>query len=147
MYVKMLVAQLCLTLCDPVDLSLPGSSVHGILQARILEWVAEAKKHLVRKEVLGSTPLLFSSPPFFPFLISLPHHANTIHAFLFFKLEIFTELLRQMACPLVIPTLGQLTAKIKKGTPTSQSNKRIQWPPLLLKLVERESTMNERKSR
>ena len=30
----------CLTLCDPVDCSLPGSSVHGILQARILEWVA-----------------------------------------------------------------------------------------------------------
>ena len=29
-----------LTLCDPVDYSLPGSSVHGILQARILEWVA-----------------------------------------------------------------------------------------------------------
>ena len=33
------VAQLCLTLCDPMDCSLPGSSVHGILQARILEWV------------------------------------------------------------------------------------------------------------
>ena len=31
--------QLCLTLCDPVNCSLPGSSVHGILQARILEWV------------------------------------------------------------------------------------------------------------
>ena len=35
-----LVAQLCLTLCDPMDCSSPGSSVHGILQARILEWVA-----------------------------------------------------------------------------------------------------------
>ena len=33
-------AQLCPTLCDPVDCSLPDSSVHGILQARILEWVA-----------------------------------------------------------------------------------------------------------
>ena len=32
--------QLCPTLCDPVDCSPPGSSVHGILQARILEWVA-----------------------------------------------------------------------------------------------------------
>ena len=32
--------QLCLTLCDPMDCSPPGSSVHGILQARILEWVA-----------------------------------------------------------------------------------------------------------
>ena len=32
--------QLCLTLCDPMDLSPPGFSVHGILQARVLEWVA-----------------------------------------------------------------------------------------------------------
>ena len=32
-------AQLCLILCKPMDYSLPGSSVHGILQARILEWV------------------------------------------------------------------------------------------------------------
>ena len=34
------VAQSCLTLCDPMDCSLPGSLVHGILQARILKWVA-----------------------------------------------------------------------------------------------------------
>ena len=34
------VAQSRPTLCDPIDCSLPGSSVHGILQARILEWVA-----------------------------------------------------------------------------------------------------------
>ena len=34
------VAQSCLTLCDPRDCSLPGSSVHGIFQARVLEWVA-----------------------------------------------------------------------------------------------------------
>ena len=38
--VKMLVSQLCLTLCDSMDCSLPGFSVRGILQARILEWVA-----------------------------------------------------------------------------------------------------------
>ena len=37
---KVLVAQSCLTLCDPTDCSPPGSSVPGILQARILEWVA-----------------------------------------------------------------------------------------------------------
>ena len=35
-----LVAQMCLTLCDPMDCSPPGSSVHGILQARVLEWIA-----------------------------------------------------------------------------------------------------------
>ena len=33
-------AQSCPTLCDPMDCSPPGSSAHGILQARILEWVA-----------------------------------------------------------------------------------------------------------
>ena len=39
-YVLCSVAQLCLTLCDPMDCSPPGSSVHGIFQARILEWEA-----------------------------------------------------------------------------------------------------------
>ena len=34
------VSQSCLTLSDPMDCSLPGFSVHGILQARTLEWVA-----------------------------------------------------------------------------------------------------------
>ena len=36
------VAQLCPTLHDPMDCSLPGSSIHGILQARVLEWDAIA---------------------------------------------------------------------------------------------------------
>ena len=35
--VCVLANQLCPTLCDPMDCSLPGSSIHGILQARILE--------------------------------------------------------------------------------------------------------------
>ena len=35
----MLVSQSCLTLCNPMDCSPPGCSVHGILQTRILEWV------------------------------------------------------------------------------------------------------------
>ena len=40
MHAKLL--QLCLTLCNPMDGSLPASSVRGILQARTLEWVASA---------------------------------------------------------------------------------------------------------
>ena len=36
---KVLVTQLCPTLCDPMDCSPPGSTVHGIFQARIMEWV------------------------------------------------------------------------------------------------------------
>ena len=38
--VVVLVVQSCMTLCNPMDCSPPGSSVHGILQARILEWAA-----------------------------------------------------------------------------------------------------------
>ena len=38
--VKLLVAQSCLTLCDPMNCSPPGCTVHVILQARILEWIA-----------------------------------------------------------------------------------------------------------
>ena len=37
-----LVVQLCLTFCDHRDCSLPGPSVHGVIQARILEWVGHS---------------------------------------------------------------------------------------------------------
>ena len=37
--------QSCQTLCDPIDHSPPGSSVHGTFQARILEWIAIAFSH------------------------------------------------------------------------------------------------------
>ena len=47
------VAQLCLTPSDPMDCSLPGSSVHGIFQARVLEWGA----------IAFSTPLNTNSKP------------------------------------------------------------------------------------
>ena len=46
-----------LTLCNPTDCSLPGSSVHGILQARILEWVASGKGIFLTQ---GSNPCLLS---------------------------------------------------------------------------------------
>ena len=41
--------QLCPTLCDPIDGSPPGSSVHGNFQARVLEWVAIAFSALVMR--------------------------------------------------------------------------------------------------
>ena len=40
--------QLCPTLCDPMDCSLPGSSVYGIFQTRVLEWVAIAFFCIIR---------------------------------------------------------------------------------------------------
>ena len=56
-----LVTQLCPTLCDPMDCSLPGSSVPGILQARILEWVAisfskHKEAHELKLESLNALP-------------------------------------------------------------------------------------------
>ena len=42
------VAQSCLTLCDPMGCSLPGSSIHGIFQARVLEWGAISKSSLIQ---------------------------------------------------------------------------------------------------
>ena len=46
------VAQSCLTLRNPIDCSLAGSSVHGIFQARVLEWVAIAYSGIMSKELL-----------------------------------------------------------------------------------------------
>ena len=47
------VAQSCPTLSDPVDWSLPGSSIHGILQARVLEWGAIAFSTIDTRSVLN----------------------------------------------------------------------------------------------
>ena len=48
------VAQSCPTLSDPMDCSLPGSSLHGIFQARVLEWgaIAVSLKHLIQSQSL-----------------------------------------------------------------------------------------------
>ena len=53
-------AQSCLILCHPMDCSLPGSSVHGILQARILEWVAISYQRIFLTQGLKSP---FSASP------------------------------------------------------------------------------------
>ena len=45
------VAQSCLTLSDPMDCSLPGSSIHGTFQARVLEWGAVAFSDTVRNGI------------------------------------------------------------------------------------------------
>ena len=46
------VAQSCLTLSDPMDCSLPGSSVHGIFQARVLEWGAIAFSMIMLEDII-----------------------------------------------------------------------------------------------
>ena len=63
--VKVLVAQLCLTLCNPMNCSLPGCSFHGTLQGRILKWVAIpfSRQILYRQSHPGSPCLLFFVGP------------------------------------------------------------------------------------
>ena len=50
--------QLCLTLCDPMDCSLPGSSVPGSLQARILEWVVVPSRGFPDPGIEPASPAL-----------------------------------------------------------------------------------------
>ena len=54
----------CPTFCDPMDCSLPGSSIHGIFQARILEWVAISGKNLAKSpSQLPSSLLRYQTTP------------------------------------------------------------------------------------
>ena len=91
---KLLVVQLRLTLCDPMDRSLSGSSVHGILQARILEWVAPfpSPRYLPDPEIEpGSPALQADSLPSEP-----PGKPNTSST-----LKLFTVHLKQREAPSV----------------------------------------------
>ena len=56
------VAQSCLTPSDPTDCSLPGSSAHGIFQARVLEWVAIAFSKLILHSSKQSKQIFFLGP-------------------------------------------------------------------------------------
>ena len=56
------VTQSCPTLCDPMDCSLPGSSVHGIFQARVLEWGAITFSPFLFGSRLISSPRLIWKP-------------------------------------------------------------------------------------
>ena len=70
-----LVAQLCPTLCNPIDYSQPGSSVHGIFQAKILEWVTISfSRYLPDPGIKPGSPALqadslLSEPPGKPLFI------------------------------------------------------------------------------
>ena len=62
------VTQLCLTLSDPMDCSLPGSSVHGIFQARVLEWgaIASTLPTSICHEVMGLDTMILVFSIVFP---------------------------------------------------------------------------------
>ena len=82
----MLVAQSCLTLCNPMDFSPPGSSVHGILQARVLECVGiyfsrSSSRPRDWTQVSGTAGRFFTTEPpgklFFLVIWFISHSTNT----------------------------------------------------------------------
>ena len=100
--VKVLVAQLHLTLCDLMDCSPPGSSVHGILQARILEWVtiSYSRESSARMEP-GSPTLqadsLPSEPPGKPLSESMSFHP-VLWEFTLSSVVLFVQKLSMFHC-------------------------------------------------
>ena len=65
--------QSCPTLCDPMDHSPPGSSVYGILQAKILDWVARpSSKGCLLQSTIKLTPVSSFPPIFGVFLLTVP---------------------------------------------------------------------------
>ena len=81
-----MITQLCLTLCGPMDCSLPGSSTHRISQARILEWVAMPSS---RMEVAMPHPGMEPGSPASPalagrfFTTSTTQEAHIIDTFIY----------------------------------------------------------------
>jgi len=102
--------QLCLTLCDLMDCSLPGSSVRGISQARILEWVAmpfSRASHQPRNRTrvsytclrywqVGSSPL---APP--GKALSISHTVSIVYIYVNPNLPVPLTLLFPPCCPYV----------------------------------------------
>ena len=77
--VYVLVAQLCPTLCNIVDCSPPGSSVHGILQAIILEWVSITHCNEVTSLLQGIFPLQRSKQGLLHCRQTLPSESLTLY--------------------------------------------------------------------
>ena len=73
------VAQSCPAFCDPVDCGPPGSSVHGVLQARILEWVAiPSPGELPNPEIKLASPVSPESPALQVDSLSLSHWGSPV---------------------------------------------------------------------
>ena len=82
------VTQSCLTLSEPIDCSLSGSSIHGIFQARVLEWVTSAFSakwlqplYITLQQFLKRTSLQFSVNPQIPLLHQCPKTYENSHAY------------------------------------------------------------------
>ena len=105
--------------CDPMDCSLPGSSIHGIFQARILEWMAI------------STPFHLTSPASFPtfkvtwwqFDITLKFQFYTQNVYVYILFDYKTAYIKHKKCT----KLHTSNIKNIQATPTAQLQKN-KWP-------------------
>ena len=84
-------AQSCLTLSDPMDYSLPGSSIHGIFQARVLEWRAIA--------FLGNCITCLCLSCFFFFVVNVTEVIKIL--FMSIKWDVWPKKLRTMSAPCI----------------------------------------------
>ena len=75
------VAQLCPTLSNPMDCSLPGSSIHGIFQARVLQWVAIAFSAKPAKVTISITMIGLSQCNLHCSLMPMPSHFSSSKSF------------------------------------------------------------------
>ena len=107
--VEVIVSQLCLTFCDPMDCSPSGSSVHGILQASILEWVAISIPGIFLTQ--RSNPVL---PHCGQILYHLNHHTWKISQIYMSQTEFLISHLLEIALLLVFHITVYLITPAKK---------------------------------
>ena len=131
----MLVAQLCPTLCNPIDCSPPGSSVHGILQARILESVAIPFSRGLSQPRSSALQVdsLPSEPPGKPCRPSEPHHIHATRNETF-HFQSTNDTHKQE--PQIYPSLGTLTTTARGITMESEMRPHISKESIVLKTVD-----------
>ena len=81
------VTQSCLTLSNLIDCSLPGSSIHGIFQARVLEWdaIAFSRQHciFINQVIEHESVFLDSSLFYWPFVPPTPPHTHLLQNYIY----------------------------------------------------------------
>ena len=98
--VKVLVAQSCLTLCNSMDYSWIGSSVHGILQARILQWVAISFSGGYSRLRDGTRVFCIEGRFFFFFLFChLSHQGSPLYMYYLFFIHSCCRAFRLLSYP------------------------------------------------
>ena len=125
-------AQSCPILCDPVDCSLPGSSIHGILQARILEWVTISFSK--GSSQLGDRTRVFGiAGNHFSLLATRESPRQAIHKELLLRLHLWGDLRGDIQGPCSVRFSGQefCIAQSSPGARTASSCLLHLLPPVV----------------